>query len=135
MVEAMLYRLNNDEALKALLGATEADTHVYPLEVDVAALTASDGSPLAAIAYTDTDLKADDPRISRFEVRVSSPDFDRCRAVMQRVTELLNVPDGGHGWWYDGVNVKSSVLNGGGNLSLDGADVYQRYGNFDVKWR
>lgn len=126
MIEAVLNRLTTDEALSALLGAVEGDTHIHPLSVPFGG---------NRIAYTVRPIAGGDVKVSSVELRVATSDYDEGVAIRKRLNALLDMDSESSGWWYDGVNVMSSVLAGGGELELDGADVYEQFVTYSMKWR
>lgn len=126
MLEAVLDRLANDSTLSGLLGATEGDSRIYP--------HSTEGFD-PAVVYNDSEVSRGGVNQSRLELRVVSQDFALTRSIMMRVIELLDVADDETGWWHNGVNVLTCRLNGGGALEFDGADVFERFAYFDVKWK
>ena len=127
MLLAVLHRMKNDATLTSLLGATAQDSRIYPLSV-------GDFEP--SICYADTDIEDSGVvRTSRLELRISAKSYEKVTQIRDRLRELLNIAEDEVGFTYSGVIVMSSTLNGGGVLEFEGADVFQRFMYFDVKWR
>jgi len=125
MIRAVLHRLRGDTALSALLGASGDDSRIYPL-------TAPNFGP--CLTYSLTPFASGVVSQSRVEIRAIAPSFAQCEAIGSRVTKLLGIPEDEPGWWYDGISIHASTLTGGGALEYEGADVYQWFGYFNMKW-
>lgn len=131
MIDVYVYlRLCSDEALRALLGATEGDSRIDPRTTD---------KETRAIVYKvvpgsfDGHFHAD-----RIEIRIIEQDDDRLRAMEHRVQALLVMREGDppRSISLDALGVMAVYAckqNGGGELE-DGYDVH-RLLYFNVIWR
>lgn len=127
MIKAVLYRLNNDAALSALLGVTAEDTRIYPL---------STGNLGPCITYTDIPADGGHVRQNSLELRITSQSYATVRQIEDRLNTLLDFKEGSNGdtgWIHDNVNVMSSMLSGGGELEM--GEVFQRFLVYTIKWR
>ncbi len=129
MVEAVLHRLTSNGTLLGLLGAVPGDTHITPSSAPLP--TAGQ----ATISYTVRPMTSGDVNQSSIEFRVSAKEYALAYTVAMILQAILDTGDLGIGWWYGGTNVLSMNLNGGGEQELEGANVFQQFRTFTVRWR
>lgn len=126
MIEAILYRLNHDSILSDLLGVTAEDTRIYPSSAD-------NFGP--CIVYSVSHLSGGHVRVSSLELRIIARSYALAHEIEKRLNELLDFKEGDGcdtGWISNGINIMSSVLNGGGELKI--GEVYERFPTYSVKW-
>lgn len=131
MIDAYVYRrLSSDDALRALLGATEDDTRIDPRATH---------KKTRVIVYKAVPGSYDGhTHMDRLEIRIIDHDDDHLRAIEARVLALLVMKDGepSRKEAFDGIGtmaVYACKQNGGGELE-DEYDVH-RLLYFNVIWR
>ncbi|MDR1205689.1 MAG: hypothetical protein LBL26_09465 [Peptococcaceae bacterium] len=137
MIYAILTRLRQDAPLQALLGATEDDTRVYPLET---------GNFGPCLTYTVSQVSGGVVKTSRIETRIYDTDYDHALCVAARLDQLLDMDEGDPGWFFDyeddvGASRRVEIMtlgqNGGGELLFTAGEqtIYQKTLYYYVKWR
>lgn len=128
MIYAILDKLKNSEELSSLLGSTEDNTKIYPLNAN------KDDIP--CLTYTDTPVSDDGIlKINRLEIRIIDNDYDHLEQVNKVISDALILYEDQPGYIFNDVVVMSCSQNGGGSLEDIENNIYERFLYFNIEWR
>lgn len=123
MISEIISKLNNDSILKALIGGTEADTHIYPLY----SLSNDDCIIYKHIPVSDDGIKT----IDRLEITINTTSYSHSLEIENRVKDLLlTVGDKPFS-----NSILEIELNGGGALYDGKRDKVQRILFLNILYR
>ncbi|MCR3760420.1 hypothetical protein KYB31_15690 [Clostridium felsineum] len=128
MIYAILNKLNTSEDLKALLGTTNTDTKIYPLNANL--------NSVPCITYTDTPISDDGIiKVNRLELRAIDNDYDHLQEVIKTVSGLLIMYEDQTGYVFEDVNIMSCQQNGGGHIEDVQNNIYEKFIYLQIEWR
>jgi hypothetical protein len=128
MIYAILDKLKSSEELSALLGATEDNTKIYPLNAN------KDDIP--CLAYNDSPV-SDEGRLkeNRLEIRAIDNDYDHLQEVIKTVSGILIISENQPGYKFNDVSIMSCSQNGGGHVEDIENSIYEKFIYLNIEWR
>lgn len=123
MVSEIIGKLSNDLILKALIGGTEEDSHIYPLN----SFINDDCIVYKHIPVSDDGIKS----IDRLEITINTTSYSNSLEIENRIKDLiLTVGDKPFS-----NSILEIELNGGGALYDGKRDKVQRILFFNILYR